>query len=854
MRRGARDAQFSAANALSVAVVAALLIGSAVPAAGALAIAVGAPSVDAGLVADPGPAAPGEVGTDGSAQRPVQTPDLLDLLLRPDLAPIAEADELPTLPTIPLPDWSRAARSGDVSGTVPTADPEPAPAGCLPHPPIRITQDAGPQGFVLVPGTQTYRPGSGVVDGSGTAEDPYVIAGWCIDGEFWDAFLPPFLFPDGIRIQGTTAHVVVRDVWVARHDLHGIRVEDARHVAVENTSALANGDTGVDIAGSDDVRLTGLDITDNGRSGVTIRDSNKTRVERSHIARHGLDGVFVTGSSGTWVNDTHLHRNERYGVQVNGSSQFHLTDSQVEDNGIVGVLVEDSDGSVLTGNSLARNDWGGIDLSRTPGARIEDNRVTDHPVVGVNLWASSLARLEDNVLLGNRRPVNIQEGSDGLRMAGNRIAEAEVAVFIAGAGDAHITDNLIHDIWSGVNLQDGADDAWVAGNTITDGQIAIFATRSTEAMILNNTLLRHRRGVNLQDGAHDARLVRNVVTDAEIGLFTASVAATLIVDNTIVRTERGINAQDASGAVRIYRNTVDRAAVGLLLSGPHGAEVVDNSFTRTTDGVFISRTSQAEVTDNLLELTSTDSEFPGRLHLSFSTENRLRRNIIGDGGILLTGSSVDHYLHDIDASNLVNGQPVRYVRQQDGVTVTEPAGQVVIADSSNVTVDGVDLADAFVGVHAAFSDNVTVRHARLTGHLAAVFLEESTDAHLHNNTITDNGNGIFVGAYSHRPTIEDNVVADHPGLGITVFLSGDATVRHNNIDGNDIAGLAAAYAGHPLEATDNWWGHPSGPSGGVEDACTGTVASGTGDAIFVFSADVCFDPWLAAPNPDAGAP
>jgi hypothetical protein len=44
-----------------------------------------------------------------------------------------------------------------------------------------------------------------------------------------------------------------------------------------------------------------------------------------------------------------------------------------------------------------------------------------------------------------------------------------------------------------------------------------------------------------------------------------------------------------------------------------------------------------------------------------------------------------------------------------------------------------------------------------------------------------------------------------------------------------------------INATCNWWGDTSGPSGNVNDPVTSTLANGSGDAV---SENVNFDPWL----------
>src|SRR5256885_3318034 len=58
------------------------------------------------------------------------------------------------------------------------------------------------QGTIFIDGNGNFTPASGVVGGSGTPSDPFVIAGWTI------------LAPSGpgIQIRNTNAYFVIRDV------------------------------------------------------------------------------------------------------------------------------------------------------------------------------------------------------------------------------------------------------------------------------------------------------------------------------------------------------------------------------------------------------------------------------------------------------------------------------------------------------------------------------------------------------------------------------------------------------------------------------------------------------------------
>ena len=66
-------------------------------------------------------------------------------------------------------------------------------------------------------------------------------------------------------------------------------------------------------------------------------------------------------------------------------------------------------------------------------------------------------------------------------------------------------------------------------------------------------------------------------------------------------------------------------------------------------------------------------------------------------------------------------------------------------------------------------------------------------------------------------------------------------INFNSLAGNGDYGLYIEDSTVTVDATNNWWGHPSGPSGGVADPVTGEIADGTGVAV---SEHVRFDPWL----------
>jgi hypothetical protein len=188
---------------------------------------------------------------------------------------------------------------------------------CLPHPPIVITEDEGPEGFVLyqdpMSGLAIYRPGSGVVAGGGTPEDPYLIHGWCIDRGDWPEELPA----EGISIKETRAHVVVRNVLVSSFAAGtGIRIHDAANVVVEN-SVIRDNEVGITVIGDmtephGPVTLQANKIFENTRYGVYVAAS-RVSIQGNEFAQN-IGGVFFDSDS----------------------AETHLQGNRVEDNRFVG--------------------------------------------------------------------------------------------------------------------------------------------------------------------------------------------------------------------------------------------------------------------------------------------------------------------------------------------------------------------------------------------------------------------------------------------------------------------------------------------------------------------------------------
>ncbi len=105
-----------------------------------------------------------------------------------------------------------------------------------------------------------------------------------------------------------------------------------------------------------------------------------------------------------------------------------------------------------------------------------------------------------------------------------------------------------------------------------------------------------------------------------------------------------------------------------------------------------------------------------------------------------------------------------------------------------------------------------------------------------NNTCENNSAGIVLSVYSHNSTLLGNPIV---GNRVGIYSSSPSNTAHfNTIYGNTEQGINATSENNRINATENWFGLPSGPYHPVNNA------DGKGDNVSDF---VDFKPWLKFP-------
>jgi len=261
----------------------------------------------------------------------------------------------------------------------------------------------------------------------------------------------------------------------------------------------------------------------------------------------------------------------------------------------------------------------------------------------------------------------------------------------------------------------------------------------------------------------------------------------------------------------------ETTADGLAVSPPPATS------TQTSEAVRVSNTSDDVTVEHTLVRDFERDDPDGAFY--------------GVDGISVFGGDGSDAIEDVT----VRENKVTRLRNED------QAGAAGISVQGNVA--GATVADnvvTLVGEEAtAYGFGVVVRGTGNNDQLPSDVDVTGNDL---DNVLSDpnsqlDGVGFEVDADGTGYLARDNRIEDND-VGIEVKVAADeTTVDFNNVAGNSRRG-ALNRDNATLDATDNWWGHASGPGGPDGRRNPADKEVGKGDDI---EGDVTFDPWLRRP-------
>ncbi len=401
----------------------------------------------------------------------------------------------------------------------------------------------------------------------------------------------------------------------------------------------------------------------------------------------------------------------------------------------------------VVGNVIADNEWGIYTTYASYGATIADNRLLNNSIA-VDLASSAALAISNNTMVNNGividssvledwnthtidtsntvngKPVyywrNVTAGTvpvgagqvilantDGVVIQGEDIVNASAAIQLGYAANTTVSLNRLSS-----NSQDGirltaSDFNGVSQNSVDGNGNGIHIVLGTGNVIEGNNASFNSGAGILAGGWELGNIVRgNRVWNNTHGIMTGFESSPRFLANTVWRNQVGIDGTRAGG-VEVANNTVFENDKGVAFDIARGditarIRVTGNTIFADGVGIDIESSHALDVFDN------TVSNCSAGIRISLSQDVNASGNVMTNDGLALYGFDTDWNSHSIDASNVVNGKPVYYWKGVVGGQVPPGAGEVILVDSTGVTVANQTLSHGDIGVEVGYSSQITI--------------------------------------------------------------------------------------------------------------------------------------------------
>jgi parallel beta-helix repeat protein len=564
-------------------------------------------------------------------------------------------------------------------------------------------------------------------------------------------------------------------------------------------------------------------IIDSDRKG----DAMQVTADWVNITRIMVTGGTASSQNGIELNYVHncsivdiKASNNQVGVRIYYSNNNTIINNNLSDNNRGGVFLHTSDFNNVTGNNASSNGWNGIELYSSKGNSIVDNIVKD------NFWGALVLqwKSDNNSIIGN---VATNDNSYGIYIdesSGNRIIQNQMSkmgrsiyfhhshrnivfendvsgsvygLMLSSAHENYIENNIVSACTrNGIHLHNSNANN-IAGNDAsmnTDYGI-IFDYFCDRNIVEGNIVLGNEHGIYVRQ-SNDNNIKDNNVSYNSDGIFVHSSTGNNISNNNIYSNSKlGIYLELAEKNDINGNNVSSNNRGGIWFEdSPSNNISRNNIFSNNYNGIYLYESDSINITGNYV----SSNERYGIIIWS-SKLNTLRNNSIVKNGIAIEGTMLVYWnTHDIDTSNTVNGKPVYYWKNLMGGIIPPGAGQVILANCTNIKIENQELTYSSIGIELGFSSNINITGNNVSSNrYFAIYLYSSSGNNVINNRASKSEFGIFLHGFyesSNRNDIVGNSFNSNNQYGIEIYSGRDNNITGNNASYNIHCGIHLLYA------------------------------------------------------------
>ncbi len=484
-----------------------------------------------------------------------------------------------------------------------------------PHSPIRIESN------------EDFNLAHGVVYGSGTEDDPYIISGWKIDANHTQY---------GILISNVSAYVVIENCYIS-NTFHS------------TGKSVGQGywdffdDAGIKISNASNVRIENVTL-DYCNSGIIIEYSYNIFISDSHFTSVIWDGIYANSSRWIYINSN------VFTFPSGGILLRHVYFSKIQKNRFIKVSGENiavyntghiyvANNTFLEGNRISM----GIDAESSNNNTFENNTIKNYGT-GIFVKSSYSMRILNNTL----ENCSVKIGGSFAQvlsyiMEGNRVNGKDL-IFIKNIENFSINSN---NSTPGEMVLVNVSHFQIFGMKISHTSVAIQVLYGNNGTIENMTFRDNLKAL-LIENSRNITLRKNSISGGEDGIVLISCESSYISDNNCQYTRSsGIYISNCEH-IKIENNSCYRCGYAIdVKCFSEDMRVVNNHCNENVNGIYLWFVYNSEIKRNVC----SNNKDMGRLISGELVNSTITGNICNDNQWY--GINVDGWVKDSTISNNV---------------------------------------------------------------------------------------------------------------------------------------------------------------------------------------------------------
>ncbi|MFX0187678.1 MAG: NosD domain-containing protein [Candidatus Hodarchaeota archaeon] len=615
---------------------------------------------------------------------------------------------------------------------------------------------------ILISSNDDFTPENGVIGGSGSQQDPYIIQGWIFKGDGLTDQISIqdtdkyFIIQFCIIINSGTSNIIMDNVSngilinnfisnsnrgivisnsntiiilanIIKNNEYGIYLNNSHYNLIWGNTAT-NNDYGIYLWLSDDNTILGNTINDNTEYGIFLEDNCRNNTIKGNTANNNDYGIYLANNDNNIITGNKAYHN-RNGIYLSNSHYNFISENTASDNNN-GIILEHSDNNTISGNTANYNRVAGIYLEESGYNIISRNTANYNGWIGgILLWDSNNNNLSGNIINNNDYGIYLINSDKNILSRNTANSNVYEGIYLEFSNNGKISGNTANENdWDGICL-------WYSNNNSVSGNTANYNSFN---------------GIYLMGS--DNNISRNIINNnTEYGIDLYGGNNNLFYQNYFIN--NGFHAQDGGISTRW-----DNGTIGNYWDDYSGVDEDDDNIgdapynkNSVIDNYPIYRYHKSPIyiddsAENNWEWAKKQIWCSGSGTL---TDPYVIKDLIINGGGSAKGSCIS--IKNSDAYFRIENCKV-YNSGFQGID----AG-IILINTNNGEITNNDVSENWFGITLWNSDGNFVNH----------------------NNLDENFIGIIIRDYSSGNTITENTFSDHQGGILIAVPMGDNEIHSN---------------------------------------------------------------------------